>query len=138
MSEEMFSKNNVYFYFLGLPGGSLSPVSSSLVTSAGGLLAEALRGFPLYTKPKKKDTDDLPLGATFKTTTSMTPKVSKVKDEVNIELDNAGRVKSGKGDFALFIKPKGKVKKADLLNAMKLFKVCFFFTISSEKGADVF
>ncbi|XP_023338897.1 uncharacterized protein LOC111709457 isoform X2 [Eurytemora carolleeae] len=80
----------------GLPGGSLSPVSSSLVTSAGGLLAEALRGFPLYTKPKKKDTDDLPLGATFKTTTSMTPKVSKVKDEVNIELDNAGRVKSGK------------------------------------------
>ena len=89
----------------------MSPVSSSLVTSAGGLLAEALRGFPLYTKPKKKDTDDLPLGATFKTTTSMTPKVSKVKDEVNIELDNAGRVKSGKVDFALFIKSKGKVKK---------------------------
>ena len=59
-------------------------------------MAEALRGYPLYTKPKKKDTDDLPLGATFKTTTSITPKVSKVKDEVNIELDNAGRVKSGK------------------------------------------
>ena len=135
MSEEMFSKNNVYFYFLGLPGGSLSPVSSSLVTSAGGLLAEALRGFPLYTKPKKKDTDDLPLGATFKTTTSMTPKVSKVKDEVNIELDNAGRVKSGKVDFALFIKPKGKVKKSRFVECYETHQSMFFFHYIFRKGS---
>ena len=74
-------------------------------------MAEALRGYPLYTKPKKKDTDDLPLGAKFKTTTSITPKVSKVKDEVNIELDNAGRVKSGKVGFALFIKSQGNKNK---------------------------
>jgi len=82
----------------GLPGGaSTGPVG-------GGLLAEALMGFPPYAKqePAADTNDDLPLGATFETpglkpnspSPSMTS--SATVETVNIELDNAGRVKSGK------------------------------------------
>jgi hypothetical protein len=114
----------------GLPGGSVATVSCSFPTAAastptiasssgGGLLAEALRGYPVYAKilpadaaaapptPRSKESsgggsDDLPLGATFETTAglkatagSLSPS-SNAEDGVNIELDNAGRVKSGK------------------------------------------
>jgi hypothetical protein len=112
----------------GLPGGSVATVSCSFPTAAastptiasssggGGLLAEALRGYPVYAKilpadaaaapptPRSKENnDDLPLGATFETTAaglkaaagSLSPS-SNAEDSVNIELDNAGRVKSGK------------------------------------------
>ena len=110
----------------GLPGGSVATVSCSFTTTAstptiasssgGGLLAEALRGYPVYAKilpadaaaappnPRSKESsDDLPLGATFETTAaglkaaagSLSPS-SNAEDGVNIELDNAGRVKSGK------------------------------------------
>jgi len=84
----------------GLPGGCSSAIPS------GGLLAEALLGFPPYSnKQEEKETreererDDLPLGATFETPglkpSSPSPSLAS-SGEVNIELDNAGRVKSGK------------------------------------------
>ena len=76
----------------GLPGGA----------SSGGLLAEALLGFPRFAKQEQQDSnDDLPLGATFETPglkpNSPAPSVVSNKSEmINVELDNAGRVKSGK------------------------------------------
>jgi len=81
----------------GLPGGaSTAPIG-------GGLLAEALLGFPPYAKQEahQDSTDDLPLGATFETPglkpNSPSPSLaSSATETVNIELDNAGRVKSGK------------------------------------------
>jgi hypothetical protein len=113
----------------GLPGGSVATVSCSptaVSAPAGGLLAEALLGYPVYAKiaataavtatttssssgdiaaaltptrtTKDCSSDDLPLGATFETpglkAGSISP--SSNAEEVNIELDNAGRVKSGK------------------------------------------
>jgi hypothetical protein len=97
---------------------STPTIASSSGGGGGGLLAEALRGYPVYAKilpadaaaaappptPRSKEnSDDLPLGATFETTAaglkaaagSLSPS-SNAEDGVNIELDNAGRVKSGK------------------------------------------
>ena len=76
----------------GLPGGA---------SHTGGLLAEALLGISSY---KRHDTsDDLPLGATFETPglKPSSPAPSQVSNSqtgemMNVELDNAGRVKSGK------------------------------------------
>ena len=88
----------------GLPGGA-----------SGGLLAEALMGFPNFSSPKgpgKMDqvdaNDDLPLGATFETpglklkpnspapSAHSTERGAAGAKMMNVELDNAGRVKSGK------------------------------------------
>ena len=86
----------------GLPGGC-----TSAIPGGGGLLAEALLGFPPYSLANKQEVrldarderDDLPLGATFETPglkpSSPSPSMAS-SAEVNIELDNAGRVKSGK------------------------------------------
>ena len=82
----------------GLPGGC-----TSAIPPGGGLLAEALLGFPPYSMNKQEERqeerDDLPLGATFETPglkpCSPSPSLAS-SAEVNIELDNAGRVKSGK------------------------------------------
>ena len=87
----------------GLPGGC-----REAIPPGGGLLAEALLGFPPYSMTSKKEDreidtkeerDDLPLGATFETPGlkpgSPSPSLAS-SAEVNIELDNAGRVKSGK------------------------------------------
>jgi len=82
----------------GLPGGCSSAIPP------GGLLAEALLGFPPYgskqeERENREEKDDLPLGATFETPglkpSSPSPSLAS-SAEVNIELDNAGRVKSGK------------------------------------------
>ena len=84
----------------GLPGGAALPPS-------GGLLAEALLGFPSYNKAEQQqpESDDLPLGATFETAGLGRPASSPAQsiassaphsETVNVELDNAGRVKSGK------------------------------------------
>jgi len=82
----------------GLPGGASS------VPIGGGLLAEALLGFPPYAKQEQTqdNSDDLPLGATFETPglkpNSPSPSLvsTATTETVNVELDNAGRVKSGK------------------------------------------
>ena len=82
----------------GLPGGC-----TSAIPPGGGLLAEALLGFQPYSLANKQEDreerDDLPLGATFETPglkpSSPSPSLCS-SAEVNIELDNAGRVKSGK------------------------------------------
>ena len=79
----------------GLPGGA---------SQTGGLLAEALLGLSSYkrTDPAQDNTDDLPLGATFETAglkpASPAPSLSSnnTGEMINVELDNAGRVKSGK------------------------------------------
>jgi hypothetical protein len=111
-----------------------SPVPTVTATS-GGLLAEALLGYPVYAKTtaggpatlyakaavgpatpaasadvagksrennnNNNSNDDLPLGASFETAGlgsslgSLSP-ASNNEEPVNIELDNAGRVKSGK------------------------------------------
>ena len=115
----------------GLPGGSVATVTCSLppatntattptiTATTGGLLAEALLGYPLYAKTtaaaattsadtagrvKESSTDDLPLGATFETPGvgslgSLSPSSNNEEPVNNIELDNAGRVKSGKVTF---------------------------------------
>jgi len=115
------SANQNHITVPGLPGGSQLAVS----TAGGGLLAEALLGYPGYpiTKDKKSD-DDLSLGASYESAAAGLTRLtglhqpssdlsspasspaargnnnnnsnSSNKDEVNIELDNAGRVKSGK------------------------------------------
>ncbi len=102
------------------PTAAASTPTIASSSGGGGLLAEALRGYPAYAKilpadaaaapptPRSKESsgggsDDLPLGATFETTAaglkaaagSLSPS-SNAEDGVNIELDNAGRVKSGK------------------------------------------
>ena len=99
----------------GLPGGASSAPAQP---GSGGLLAEALLGFPSAYKQSHADTaesaaDDLPLGATFETPglkppSSPAPSAAsnltagagaggeKGGDLMNVELDNAGRVKSGK------------------------------------------
>ena len=89
----------------GLPGGA-----------SGGLLAEALLGFPSFSASKAPNkiepvdvNDDLPLGATFETPglklkPAHSPATSLASNNtnttgaemMNVELDNAGRVKSGK------------------------------------------
>lgn len=97
---------------------SVPNTAAVAATSTGGLLAEALLGgYPSYAKSatavaiepshskdnacnnnNNNNNDDLPLGATFETAglaNSMSPS-SNNDDTVNIELDNAGRVKSGK------------------------------------------
>lgn len=102
----------------GLPGGGQVNMPASILGQRG-LLAEALLGFQPYSastpnnkneKPvngnngaraqESKEVDDLPLGATFETPglkpNSPSPSLSSSMNEVNVELDNAGRVKSGK------------------------------------------
>ena len=90
----------------GLPGGA-----------SGGLLAEALMGFPSFSSSKAPGklepvdvNDDLPLGATFETpglklkpaaahspaTSLASNNTTGAGEMMNVELDNAGRVKSGK------------------------------------------
>ena len=79
----------------GLPGGA---------SQSGGLLAEALLGLSSYKRPDpaQDNGDDLPLGATFETPglkpASPAPSQSSnnTGEMMNVELDNAGRVKSGK------------------------------------------
>ena len=77
----------------GLPGGA-----------SGGLLAEALMGISSYKRQDQShdNSDDLPLGATFETPglkpSSPAPSQASTNtgEMMNVELDNAGRVKSGK------------------------------------------
>ena len=81
----------------GLPGGA---------SQTGGLLAEALLGISSYKRQEQQqaqdNSDDLPLGATFETAglkpASPAPSQSSnnTGEMMNVELDNAGRVKSGK------------------------------------------